>query len=212
MAYILVRRLWNRIQPGCQNQCMLVHFNSLFTIFLPSLVYQVWSFVLQNIHIPRHQIYLEIDIYTHTHTHVYMPTYMWNRWRFVIWKHIIQNITWRKVSDMCPSALPVTGWKPDSLLFSNSTALLFLTPCHILNWRKLATHVTKMKDKERWKMKRPQVMLCISSLTYNSSPSNKHHKLGLLVLACLWKMSRILFFLQKKVTFLCSWYKLWKLT
>lgn len=155
MAYILVRRLWNRVQPERQNQCMLVHLNSLFTTFLPSLVYQVWGFVLQNIHIPHHQIYLEIEIYTHTH--VYMPTYMWNRWRFVIWKHIIQNITRRKVSDMRPSAPPITGWKPDSLLFLNSTALLFLTLCHILNRRKLAKHATKMKDKERWKMKWPDI-------------------------------------------------------
>ena len=45
--------------------------HNLFTTFLPSFVYKLWGFVLQNIHIPCCQIYLEIYIHTHTRICIY---------------------------------------------------------------------------------------------------------------------------------------------
>lgn len=174
---------------------------SLFTILLHPL------FTRAGVWFSRISIFLAIKYNTDTHRYN-KDTCMWNRWRFVTYKHFIQNSTWRKVSDV--SQCTVYNWMEARPLEFNW--LFFFWLCVIFWWKEtVATHATKMEDKARWTMKWPQVMLYVSSLTYDGSPSNKYNKLGFLALAWLYKLNRIFGFLPENVTFLCFWYEVWKL-
>lgn len=126
-----------------------------------------------------------------------------------MYKHFIQNSTWRKVSDM--SQCTVWNWmeaRPLTLLKFNCFS--FSDSVSYSDGRKLWQHI-QQKWKIRWTMKWPQVIQYFSSLTNDSSPSNNCNKLGLLVLAWPYRLNRILGFLPENVTFLCFWYEVLKL-